>query len=78
MRKFVVKTIRLWNKAPNIKQEINIVGTYDNYPRARFEAQKILDKYYDDMNVYKIMDIFYNIWAVILDGEVICIRVEEE
>lgn len=78
MRKFLVKTHRLWNKAPNIKEEKNIVGTYDNYPKARYEVGRLLDKYYEDINVYKIFEITWNVWAIILDGEVICIKIEEE
>lgn len=78
MRKFVVKTHKLWNKAPNIKEEKNIIGTYNNYPRARYEAQLLLDKYEEDMNVYETFEVSYNVWAVILEGEVICIKIEEE
>lgn len=77
MRKFAIKTHKLWNKAPRIKEEKNVIGTYDNYPRARYEVEKLLNKYYEDMEVYKIFDISYNVWAIILDGEVICIKIEE-
>lgn len=52
MRKFAIKTHKLWNKAPRIKEEKNVIGTYDNYPRARYEVEKLLNNYYEDMNVY--------------------------
>lgn len=77
MRKFAIKTHKLWNKAPRIKEEKNVDGIYDNYPRARYEVEKLLNRYDEDMDVYKIFETSWNVWAIILDGEVICIKIEE-
>lgn len=76
-RKFHVIIDRLYNGEDNILDKRYVSEPTDNYCKLRSEVGELMNKWQDEPNYIRGIDVTFNVWVFLFVGSIRIIKIEE-